>query len=91
MGIFLFVRKFLRQNQTALTPKYIRLSAGVLFISFLIFFEFILVLLDPFLEDLTAGAPAYKLLANTLLAVAIFPLHHFLEDKLKEGIFKTYV
>ena len=86
IGIFLFARKFKKIHE----PKTIRIYAKTLeislFISFLIFFEFILVLLDPYTDTITGGEPAYKLLLNVILAGAIFPLHNFLEKKLKGNI-----
>ncbi|MBN4066038.1 tetratricopeptide repeat protein, partial [Candidatus Amoebophilus asiaticus] len=64
-------------------------AEGLIFISFLIFFEFILVFADPYIENWTGGAPGYKLLFNALIAGIIFPLHSFFEGKLKQRIIKT--
>ncbi|MBL4656482.1 MAG: tetratricopeptide repeat protein [Flavobacteriales bacterium] len=61
----------------------IRLAEGLIFFSFLLFFEFTLVLLDPYIEQYSSGAPAIKLAFNALLAGLIFPLHSFFETKLK--------
>jgi len=61
----------------------IRLAEGMVFFTFLLFFEFTLVLLDPYIENWTGGEPAYKLVINAGLAGAIFPLHSFFESKLK--------
>ncbi|MBN4081849.1 tetratricopeptide repeat protein, partial [bacterium AH-315-C07] len=65
-----------------------RVVEGIVFISFLIFFEFLLVLLDPYMESWTGGEPLWKLLANAVLASAIFPLHSFFEEKVKKRILK---
>ena len=55
----------------------IRLAEGMIFFSFLLFFEFTLVMLDPYIENFSSGAPAIKLLFNAGLAAFIFPLHSF--------------
>ena len=67
----------------------IRLAEGVVFFTFLLFFEFTLVLLDPYIENWTGGEPAYKLAINAGLAGLIFPLHQFFETMLKQRIFKA--
>jgi len=64
----------------------IRLAEGVVFFAFLLFFEFTLVLLDPFIEEMSSGAPAIKLGFNAVLAGLIFPLHSFFEERLKRNI-----
>jgi len=61
----------------------IRIAEGLIFFSFLIFFEFVLVLGDPYIEDWTGGAPGLKLLINATVAALIFPLHSFFESRLK--------
>ncbi|MBL4716404.1 MAG: tetratricopeptide repeat protein, partial [Bacteroidia bacterium] len=66
-----------------------RAAEGIIFIAFLIFFEFLLVLLDPYIEEWTGGAPGYKLLFNAILAGAIFPLHQFFEGKMKKRLVKA--
>jgi len=67
----------------------IRVAEGLIFFSFLLFFEFTLVLLDPYIEQYSSGAPAIKLGFNALLAGLIFPLHSFFERKMKRRIMKT--
>ena len=66
----------------------IRLAEGMIFFSFLLFFEFTLVLLDPYIEQYSSGAPAIKLGFNAILAGLIFPLHSFFESKLKRKLVK---
>jgi len=61
----------------------IRLAEGLIFFSFLLFFEFSLVLLDPYIDTYSAGAPAIKLGFNAFIAALIFPLHSFFENRLK--------
>ena len=64
----------------------IRLAEGLIFFTFLLFFEFTLVLLDPYIEEYSSGAPVLKLGFNAVLAALIFPLHHFFETKVKKSI-----
>jgi len=66
----------------------VRFMEGIIFFTFLLFFEFTLVLLDPYIELYSAGAPAIKLAFNALLAGMIFPLHSFFEERIKQRIFK---
>ncbi|PCH66240.1 MAG: hypothetical protein COC01_08565 [Bacteroidetes bacterium] len=68
-----------------ITPKVLE---SIIFIAFLIFFEFLLVLLDPYIEQWTGGAPGFKLLFNALLAGCIFPIHSFFEKILKKRLLK---
>ena len=70
----------------AVRPIYLRLAEGMIFFTFLLFFEFTLVLLDPYIEQYSSGAPAVKLGFNAVLAGLIFPLHSFFETKLKKRI-----
>ena len=62
------------------------LADGLIFFAFLLFFEFLLVLADPYVEQWTGGAPGWKLLINSAIAAGIFPLHGFFERVLKEKI-----
>jgi tetratricopeptide (TPR) repeat protein len=66
-----------------------KFAEGLIFFAFLIFFEFCLVILDPYIDDWSSGEPIYKLLFNAVLAGAIFPLHAFFENKLKNKILKS--
>ena len=70
----------------AVRPIYLRLAEGLIFFTFLLFFEFTLVLLDPYIEQYSSGAPAITLAFNAVLAAAIFPLHNFFENKFKSRI-----
>jgi len=66
-----------------------RQAEGLIFITFLLVFEFLLVLTDPYLEQYTGGEPAYKLIINAGLAGLIFPLHSIAESKLKQRLFSA--
>jgi len=60
-----------------------RIAEGIIFFSFLILFEFLLVLADPYIEGWSGGAPGIKLLFNAGIAALIFPAHAFFEGKMK--------
>ena len=68
-------------------PK--RFLDGALFVSFLLLFEFIIVLSDPFIEQYTGGAPIWKLGFNMLMAFCIFPVHHYIEEKMRGRLFSA--
>lgn len=63
-------------------------ASGLIFIAFLIFFEFLMVLTDPFVDSITGGAPGYKLIANAFLALVLFVIHTNLEKRLKSRIMR---
>jgi len=67
----------------AARPFYARLTEGLVFFTFLILFEFLLVLTDPYIDSWSGGAPGIKLLFNAGIAALIFPMHSFFESKLK--------
>ncbi|PCH96252.1 MAG: hypothetical protein COB85_03685 [Bacteroidetes bacterium] len=77
----------------------VKLAEGIIFFTFLLLFEFTLVLLDPYIEQYSSGAaplifgfqiggPAVKLALNAVLAALIFPLHSFFESKFKRRLNK---
>ncbi|MBL4652315.1 MAG: tetratricopeptide repeat protein, partial [Flavobacteriales bacterium] len=63
-----------------------KMAEGLIFFAFLLFFEFLLVLTDPYVDGLTGGEPIYKLLLNAVLAGLIFPAHSFFEHLLKKRL-----
>jgi tetratricopeptide (TPR) repeat protein len=65
------------------------IAEGIIFFAFLILFEFVLVFTEPYMEQYTNGEPMYNLLANSVLALVIFPLHAILEKLLKKRIVKV--
>ena len=89
IGIFIFARRFRKIKEYKTFQKYTKIVEAALFISFLIFFEFILVVLDPYIDQITGGAPLWKLGFNALLAGIIFPIHSLFETKLKGQVIKT--
>ena len=67
----------------------IKLAEGMIFFAFLLFFEFMLVILDPCIENYSGGAPAIKLGFNAVLAAMIFPLHSLFESRMKKKLLST--
>ena len=63
-----------------------RMAEGIIFFSFLILFEFLLVLADPYIDGWSGGAPGIKLLFNAGIAALIFPAHAFFEARLKHRL-----
>ena len=64
------------------------MAEGITFFAFLLFFEFILVLLDPYMDRFTKGEPAYKLFINASVAAAIFPLNALFEKVIRKRLMK---
>lgn len=62
------------------------LTKGLSFVALLLVFESLLVFLDQWVDPLTGGVPAKKLLVNIALAILIFPLNNFLEKKMKKRL-----
>jgi len=83
--ILLFIGIFFLGN-IALPAWVVEIS---IFIPILLLFEFALVYLDPHIEAMTGGEPAYKLLMNAGIAAVIFPIHQFFESRMKKRIFKV--
>ncbi|MBL4652800.1 MAG: tetratricopeptide repeat protein [Flavobacteriales bacterium] len=89
-GIFVFVlilfAAMFMSGKFSMSEK---VAEGLIFFTFLLFFEFCLVLLDPFIDSWSSGEPLYKLLFNGVLAALIFPLHAFFEDTIKSKLFSA--
>ena len=84
--ILIIAKRFKKITNEKMFLQYQKIMEGTLFVSFLIFFEFILVLMDPYIEQFTGGIPLYKLLINVAVAGIIFPIHQFLEGRVKGGV-----
>jgi hypothetical protein len=65
------------------------------YISFIMFFEFIILLVDHQLHEITHGAPIPILLSKIVLLSFLFPTHHWLEKKfiqlLLNGHIRKYI
>lgn len=62
-----------------------RFIQGTIFITLLVLFEYLLVLMDPIIIDFTGAEPLYKLLVNIILSAVIFPVDAYLRKKLVSG------
>ena len=63
-----------------------RWAGGLVFFTFLMIFELVLVYLDVYIENWSGGEPMWKLIINSGLAAIIFPIHQTFEDKLKKKL-----
>ncbi|NOR87510.1 MAG: tetratricopeptide repeat protein, partial [Bacteroidales bacterium] len=65
-----------------------RQAQGLVFLTFLIFFEFLMVIIDPWVDIYSGGAPAIKLTVNAIVAALIFPIHEFFKSIINKRIIK---
>ena len=59
------------------------------FTMFILLFEFLFLLTDPYIDNWSGGEPAWKVAANVLLAVMLYPLHNIFERMLRQRLFKA--
>lgn len=85
LGILLLFGIILSLGFIRVSPT---IAEGLIFFAFLILFEFALVFTEPYIEVYTKDEPMYNLLANSIMAIIIFPLHAVLERILKQRIVK---
>ena len=64
----------------------VRVMEVALFAGLLILFEFLLVLFDPWVDDVSGGIPFYKLTFNTGIAVVFAPLHQLGLHRLRQRL-----
>ncbi len=69
----------------------LRVAKGVVFVTVVLLFEFLLVLLDPYIEKYAGGNPALALAFNGTLALGMLPVFNFLVNKLTVRITKMQV
>ena len=60
----------------------------VSWIPFVMLFELTLVYTDPYIEALTGGQPFYKFLINTAIAVMLFFVQHYFQNKLRQRMYR---
>ena len=65
-----------------------KVAAALIFIFFILIFEFLLVVLDPWVETITNGEVGFKILLNSLMALFIFGIHQISEKRLKKVLIK---
>lgn len=64
------------------------LARGITFFVVLLLFEFILVLLDPYVDTISHSEPVYKLFINAGLALCIFPINAIMERGIQKRLVK---
>ena len=77
LGLVIFVVAFLLFSRTVIANQGVIRFLGVL--SLLVLFEFINLLLHPYIGSLTDDSPVLMLLSMVCLAALLIPLHHRLE------------
>lgn len=58
----------------------------LVFIGSMLLFEFLVVLIDPSLQEISGNKPVFLLLGNTVIALVIAPLHHVMEKYFKKRL-----
>ena len=80
--LFLFAL-ILISGRVNVSPK---VAQGLIFIFFILLFEFVLVVMDPYVDEWSEGAPMVKLLINSIFALVIFFGHTFFAGRLERAI-----
>ena len=83
--IFLFIA-LAAMGRFSVKPWFIK-ALG--FISFILFFEFIILLIDHQIHDLTHGEPLPILLIKIVIIAFLLPFHHWLEHKVTSYLVKN--
>ena len=78
MGIIIFISIFLLLSQTIIVSEKWIEFLGVL--GLLIVFEFINLLIHPYLTTFTNDSPIFMLIVLVIIAALLIPLHHKLEN-----------
>ncbi len=66
-----------------------KVTQAFIYLAILILFESSLVIADPYVEEISNGEPAFKLLANVGIALLLFPIHSILDKRLKRRVLKN--
>jgi len=82
LGIIIFITLFLLLSRTVIVNE--RLISFFAILGLLIIFEFINLLIHPWLASFTHDSPVLMLLVLVLIASLLIPLHHRLEHWIKE-------
>ncbi|MFY0675286.1 MAG: tetratricopeptide repeat protein [Bacteroidia bacterium] len=67
-----------------------RLASGLIFIFFILTFEFLLVVLDPWVDRVSNGEVGWKIGINTAIALVLFGIHQVSEKYLKSMILEAH-
>ncbi len=63
---------------------------SLIFLTLLLLFRFILIMIMPFADVYAEGSPMLILFANVVLALLFMPLHKFIERKLKKKVIEKH-
>ena len=86
-GIFIFIISlFLGTFAVGKFKLPIILARVFIFFTFLLFFEFTILLVEPWIESYSNNIPLLKLAINASIALVISPLHGYLEEKMKQKL-----
>ncbi|MFY0675501.1 MAG: tetratricopeptide repeat protein [Bacteroidia bacterium] len=66
-----------------------KLASGLIFIFFILTFEFLLVVLDPWIDSISNGEVGWKIAINTVIALVLFGVHQISEKRLRTVLIKT--
>lgn len=80
--ISLFVAIFL-SGKVYIPQRYVE---SLIFLTLLLVFRFILIILVSLTSSYTEGAPLFILFVNVILAILFMPMHKFLERRLKKRV-----
>lgn len=69
-----------------ISANYIR---AIVFVTIILILEFLLVVLDPYIDKYTGGIPISKLIINTILALMLAPLQHIMERYIKKRVLEA--
>jgi len=86
MGLFVFMTIIIFLGNLVL-PEW--LVNALSFVPFVLLFEFVTELIEPFTEALTGDQPLYEVLINTSVVLIIFPIQYFFEKKLRQRLDKA--
>lgn len=84
LGIIVFVTLFLLLSRSIIVNE--RLISFLAILGLLVVFEFINLLVHPWLAHLTNESPVLMLLALVIIASLLIPLHHRFEHRIKERL-----
>jgi len=83
--VFILAALLVSMTKLNFNPK---VAASLIFIFFILIFEFMLVVLDPWVESITNGEVGFKILLNSVMALLIFGIHQISEKRLKKLLIK---
>ena len=84
LSIIIFITLFLLLSRTVVVNE--RLISFFAILGLLVVFEFINLLIHPWLESITHHSPVLMLLALVMIAALLIPLHHKMEHIIKEKL-----